>query len=240
MITPIDQAEVHPLPRIRAPELLPKQVHVWLIDLDQLPTPAPIDSVFVAAPNRYLIGQRFWLRMMLGAYLGLPGKAVRIARASGKKPTLAPEHGAAALHFNVSHTGSWLALALARGVDPGIDIEYLGRNVRWAALARRWFGPGEADWLETLAPDYAAREFLRRWSLREAMVKAQGASLARTLSDLGLASRPDCAIERLPPDWPEPETWRCVELTFEKSLTGWLAATSPVDSVRAFRLDPSQ
>ena len=191
--------ETRALPLGRVPEPDSGEAHVWISRLKNLPvmeagTPARrTDRV-----RQLRMGQRFVLRLLLGAYLGVPGRDVRIERGTHGKPRLAGAAASGALAFNLSHAGDVLAVAIASGIEIGVDIEATDRAVRHAALARRWFGAAEADAVQALPEDRGRLEFLRRWSAREALIKARGEAIAHRIAEVDLtvddAARPAVVI----------------------------------------------
>ena len=86
-----------------------------------------------------------------------------------------------ALHFNISHSGGALALAVSRAQPLGVDLEHQRRPRRVVELARRWFAPHEADALARLPEAERQTAFLRLWTCKEAVVKAEGGGLAAGL-----------------------------------------------------------
>jgi|GEM_PF-1014869 len=186
--------------------------------------------------RRERIAQKFLLRLLLGAYLDCPGRDVRLVRGRHGKPELAGELAGSDLQFNLSHAGGWLAIAVARRIEVGIDIEPADRDVRWPRLARRWFSPAECEALAGMEAEPARREFLRRWSLREALVKAAGMTMAGSAGRIAAHPENPNRLLQLPDGWAAPGQWSLIEFQNLPGLTGWLAAPGEVSSVRHFRL----
>jgi len=206
-------------------------VDVWLADLSRLPLDAgPGGNSRRSLLARRRIQQQFFLRLLLGAYLGCPGKAVRIGRGKHGKPELCGDHVDGALRFNLSHSAHWLAIAISRGLPVGIDIEAERRLPRAAALARRFLSSAEADWLERLDEPFRSQQFLHQWTAREALVKAMGCGLAGCLAELELDWRPP-AIRRLPAGWPPADCWHLHSPALPDSLSGHVALPSPCHRV---------
>ncbi len=86
-----------------------------------------------------------------------------------------------ALHFNVSHSGDALALAVSRSQPLGVDLEYPRRPRRALELAQRFFTRREAEILAFLTESERQIAFLRLWTCKEAWVKADGGGLAAGL-----------------------------------------------------------
>jgi len=225
------------MPLRAAPPLAQGAVHLWHVRLRNLPVmEAERPAARVDRVRRLRMGQKFVFRLLLGAYLEMPGRDVVTVRGPGGKPQLAPPLARAGLTFNLSHAGERLVIALARQTPVGIDIEDADRGVRWRKLARRWFSTDEAEWLETLDPDTACAQFLRLWTVREAMIKAMGATIAGHLSRITPQPGSPGRIRSLPEDWPAAENWTLHELDHAAGLKGWLALPGPVAAVRAFEL----
>lgn len=88
--------------------------------------------------------------------------------------------------FNISHTDSFVFLALDRGGEGrsarvGIDAEDLSRisTLRICPMAARWFSPDE---YKIFLHDPTDRAFLRIWTRKESLVKWTGDGL-RSLHD---------------------------------------------------------
>lgn len=150
---------------------------------------------FDADKKRALLS-RLLVRQASAVVLGLPDfTSITIARTKGRKPFLQsprpPSDRAdlANFNFNVSHEGDWVVLASEPlcmcGVDVAAPRDCRGRRcdiytdfqeqlaeAEWAAVrqegSRNPVSPGED-------PEYEA--FQRRWSCKEAFVKARGDGL---------------------------------------------------------------
>ena len=126
---------------------------------------------------------RAWLAPRLGCAAG----DIVLGRDARGRPWLGPGHDA---DTSWSHSGDGLLLAFARGARVGIDLEQERPRPRALALAQRFFGAGEAAWVQGQA-NAAARTiaFLRLWCAKEAVLKAHGRGLAFGLDRLAFAER---------------------------------------------------
>jgi len=124
------------------------------------------------------------LRAMLAEFHGLPPLAWRFRANGHGRPEIDPAIAPPALpQFNISHTRGMAACALTTGplpagVEVGVDAECLGRPTDSLALAERYFSHHEAEWLRALPQARLDAEFLRLWTLKEAVAKAVGLGLA--------------------------------------------------------------
>lgn len=225
------------LPLRSAPALVEGEVHVWHVRLESLPVMEATPPARAGDRVRQLrMGQKFVLRLLLGAYLGIPGRDVVTVAGENGKPVLAPPLARSGIAFNLSHAGNRLAIAVARKLQVGVDIEQAGRDVRWRRLSARWFSAPEAEWLQTLDESSANAGFLRLWTVREAMIKAMGATIAGHISQVTPEPNEPGRIRSLPEEWPAAGDWTLHEFDPETGLHGWLAVPGPVSFIRAFRL----
>lgn len=102
---------------------------------------------------------------MLSRIDGQAPESYRLTSNERGKPICA--HGPA---ISISHAGDHVACAVAASGEVGIDLEIIDLQRDAPRLARRFFAPAEADWLETQPPD----RFFMLWVLKEAYGKATG------------------------------------------------------------------
>ena len=110
--------------------------------------------------------------VILAAYLGQPVDELRLRRPARGKPRLASPP--TDLQFNLSHTRGMALLAIARGVEVGIDVERDRDVPNRLAMARRVFPAAVADELARLDDAAQNHAFLSAWTAMEARQKAFG------------------------------------------------------------------
>lgn len=163
------------------------------------------------------------LRAVLARCLGTAPDAVPLQEEPHGRPQLA--WAGTRLAFNWSHSGEQALVAVARGVQPGVDIEMLerrqGRDV--LALAQRFFAADETHWLAGVAEGEARRHaFLRLWTAKEALLKAHGRGLAFGLERVAVtAGEGGLHLQRF--DGEALADWRLVELDAGAGLVAALA-----------------
>ena len=146
------------------------------------------------------------VRAWLQSELPVPAAGLELARDRYGRPRLGPAH--AGHDTSWSHSGEGLLMALGEGVRLGCDLEWARPRPRVLELARRYFTPGEAEWLAGLSG--AAREttFVRIWCAKEAMLKAHGRGLVFGLHRLEFAERDGVlALVDCDPALGKPEAW---------------------------------
>ncbi len=138
---------------------------------------------------------------LLAARLGRPAGDVPIAEGERGKPVLEPEAGLPDLRFNLSHSGDRAVLALAEGVELGVDLERI--------TPRR------------------GREYLTDWTRREAYAKGVGQGLAGGVRQLEFRARGGGSWSIVDAGREVPG-WRVLDLELGEGLVGALAADSEV------------
>lgn len=186
-------------------------VDLWVFALDAKGRLPELEALL--APEERARGQRFayaddrarftigrgLLRTILASYLPMPAASLRIVNGRHGKPHLAGD--GQSLHFNLTHSDGWAAVAVSRAVDVGIDIERL-RPIE-AGFAGRYFSTIERQSLAQL-PDYEQPEGLVRcWTRKEAVLKAQGVGLLGDLKsfDVTIGSEVEQSVSGLAGPW---------------------------------------
>lgn len=226
------------------------EVHLWFLNLGSLSAPLAGalgggDEAF--EPAGLTVGQlrflrRFYLRLLMGAYLGQPGRAVKINRSRRGKPVLDRQVHDSPLEFSMAKSDDRLLIGVSSGGYVGVDLEPVDRRARNAmALARRYFSPAEADSLAALPPPQAGRAFLRAWACKEAVVKASGQGIANELRRFTVETDPARPPAVLAFEGRDPAAWR---LALAQPELEYLAAVASHRDwsehselrIRAFRL----
>ena len=123
----------------------------------------------------FLLG-RYLLRQLLADPMSQSPERIDIKINARGKPQLVQP----GWHFNISHSGSTLALAISNQAPLGIDVEgRLLSSTQVHRLARRYFTDAEQAWLNQ---HNNADAFLQLWTIKEAVLKAHGSGIANNLS----------------------------------------------------------
>jgi 4'-phosphopantetheinyl transferase len=172
--------------------LLPDEIHVWRIGLDQpeanlqhLRTTLSSDEIaraerfyFPEHRQRFIAGRGI-LRAILGRYLGIKPSEVQFNYQQRGKPVLAETFADSGLAFNLSHSQD-LGLCAVNCTRPiGVDLEYIRPMSDLEALAKRFFLAREYEMLRSLSPNQQQEVFFRYWTCKEAYLKATGDGLSQ-------------------------------------------------------------
>ena len=93
------------------------------------------------------------------------------------KPCLEKPASEFDLKFNLSRTKNDLAIAVSASADVGVDIEQPDPTRDVLAIAQRFFSPSEYEALAALDEDLRHPAFLRCWTRKEALMKADGGGM---------------------------------------------------------------
>ncbi len=155
-------------------------VSVWQWDLDD---PALADEAVLSPAERARAGRfvvahakrrftagRAALRQTLAPLCGIPAAELELSTGPNGKPFVR-----GGPHFNLAHSGP-VALFAVADFAVGIDVEE--RRPLEAGLANAVFTPAELAYLTVLLPQDRQAAFFRGWTRKEAVIKAQGGSIA--------------------------------------------------------------
>jgi 4'-phosphopantetheinyl transferase len=163
-------------------------VRLWRIRLDHPGSVVAAASELLSPPERTHAARgsavvarrrilaRAGLRTVLGCHTGLPPAAVRFHYGSFGKPRLGQSEGSAGIRFNLSTTGDLCLIAVATD-EIGLDVEHIAPRANLDGVASRFFAPDEVSAIQQRRGDDRLRAFFRTWTLKEALVKADGRGL---------------------------------------------------------------
>ena len=182
---------------IGAMTLAANDVHLWisferspdepaLQALRSLLEPAElerVDKAYSAEVRLRFLAARAMQRTVLARYADVDPATLRFVTGEHGKPALAAEFAALGLHFNVTHTGGLVGIAVSRHRDVGVDAEKLHERTTALKLARRYFTGEEARNLEALPLSEQPARFYSLWTLKESWMKATGRGIAAGLDN---------------------------------------------------------
>lgn len=145
--------------------------------------PLRTDEIHVWRLARPPGAKRAPLLELLARYLGVAPAGIALAAGEHGRPALAGAL-AGALQFNWSHSGEVALAAVARGIQPGIDLELLRARASALEIAERFFTQAESAWLRGLPAARQRLAFFELWTAHEAVLKATGAGIAFGLDRL--------------------------------------------------------
>ncbi len=142
-----------------------------------------VDKAYSAEVRLRFLAARAMQRTVLARYADVDPATLRFVTGEYGKPALAADFAALGLHFNLTHTGGLVGLAVSRHRDVGFDAENLHERTTALKLARRYFTEEEARNLEALPLSEQPARFYSLWTLKESWMKATGRGIAAGLDN---------------------------------------------------------
>lgn len=135
------------------------------------------------------------LRDVLHRYSGERPEAWRFLAAAGGKPAIDSPTLLQRVTFNLSHSRGFALCGVAIDREIGVDVEDMERSVEFAELATRYFAASEAADVLRRTGGEQRRRFFEYWTLKEAILKGEGAGLASGLSGFVIQFGTDGAVD---------------------------------------------
>lgn len=234
------------------PVIEDEDVHVWRVALDQ-PEEIRLDLERCLAAGEHERAARFHfqrdrdhfivargcLRQILGSYLQAAPDRLNFSYSPYGKPYLTGPSTPDGLQFNLSHSHSLALIAVTRGRQVGVDIEYTGRELADEQIARRFFSVAEVAALLALPRPIQIEAFFTCWTRKEAYIKARGEGLSLPLDqfDVTLAPGQPAVLLATRPDAQEVRRWTLRELEPGPGYAAALAVEGRLGEVLCWQLE---
>ncbi len=121
------------------------------------------------------------LRHLLSAHTGIAKHQLLFTKNEFGKSALVLGDSKAAIHFNLSHSGRFVIIALSKH-PVGIDVEYLKSDFSFGSLLPYYFTVAEAQFVSRSASPPAA--FFSAWTRKEALGKGLGSGITENMQNL--------------------------------------------------------
>ncbi len=190
--------------------------------------------------RRRFVAGRGTLRMILGHYAACDPECVRLEYGEYGKPYFADPGSVGELKLSVSNSGGLGAVAVARRIELGLDLEQIRPSRDHDLIASREFSIDEKNWLLGLPEADRAAAFFELWTCKEAYLKGKGLGLNAPLNQFSISLSPD-----MPPrlawseiDGMDPQRWRLHRLAIEPGCVACLAVDGDCRAIRAAPWQP--
>jgi 4'-phosphopantetheinyl transferase len=175
--------------------------------------------------NRAVV-TRASLRRLLARELGRKPEEIAFAVGPHGKPRL--DDSSTGVRFNLSHSAGLALIAIARGVEVGVDLEEIRPRSDLRGVARRVFTQAEREAVE-VGGEIA---FYRHWVAKEAFVKATGRGIESLRSFEVLLEGPGGArLNHVGGDPAEAARWTLATLDVDPRFAAAVVAAAPGASV---------
>lgn len=194
---------------------------------------ARADGFAFPRERRAFVASRGLLRALLARLSGGTPAGQEVVADEGGKPRLAGSCGQGRLRFNVSHSGSLWACAVALHREVGLDVEEHRPERSVKSIMIRYFAPAETDALLALPEAQRPAAFHRVWTRKEAWLKARGVGITIPLDSFEVSHAPgDARLLATRPDAAEAARWSLRDLDLGAGYAGAIAVEGTIRSVR--------
>ncbi len=169
------------------------EIHIYLTDSETVPASLLARYRSIMSEQELERNQRYRMdrdrrtdciarcltRTTLSRYADLPPTEWLFVNNKFGKPEI--QNPPIPIRFNLSHTSRFVACAVTRTYDLGIDIEFLKRTNDISSIAGHYFSDLEKNALFRLQPEQQKSRFFDYWTLKEAYLKACGVGISAGL-----------------------------------------------------------
>lgn len=175
--------------------MLDDDIHVWRVSLKDTKS---IGSYFIENLSKeeqeraesfhfekdriqYVVSH-YALRYLLAAYVGCDANILQFEHNSFGKPFVKNSK----VSFNLSHSGNIALIAITQGIEVGVDVEKVEREIDYLNLAKSFFSQSEYMSILSAVNSEQLASFYRCWTGKEAIVKAYGKGLSIPLDSFSI------------------------------------------------------
>ena len=179
------------------------------------------------------VAARATLRRVLGDVLECAPTEVIFEQEERSKPRLGGRFADEGIVFSTSRSRDVGAIAVARGVEIGIDVEVFRPELFGPPVARQILSRKELARYRTIPEGRRASDLCRAFVRKEAVLKACGQGLAVAMTELDFAKEGASTIcQGAPSDDIAPwRGWMVTDVDFGAGVMAALASAQPVISV---------
>ena len=224
------------------------EIHLWYLHLGRLGSALqhalgseiPAGGMPAMSASQLRFTRRFYLRVLLGAYLGIAGKDVHINRSNRGKPVLDASRHSSDIKFSMAKSEDRVLIGISGTHHVGVDLEPVSRRPSNALrLAQRYFSAGEYAALKRLGPLRIDEAFLRAWACNEAVVKASGLGIANQLCRFTVQMDPDLPPAMLASEDGDADQWSMALVRPDEDFLAAVASRQPRLEISCFHLLPA-
>jgi 4'-phosphopantetheinyl transferase len=190
-----------PARKMDLPAALRPRVEAWLVPLDTTESLAWAEDLLsqeeqtrasrfiVQSAQRRFVQSHAALRCILSQHAGCEPAQLHFGQTDKGKPFLIPQNPDG-LQFNLSHSADLALIAVAPGLEIGVDLEHVQERPDLHGIAERFWAPAERDALRQAPPTEQRQIFYRLWTRKEAVLKASGQGITAGLHEPDISAAP--------------------------------------------------
>jgi 4'-phosphopantetheinyl transferase len=176
---------------------------------------------FMADSDRFIVAHAC-LRDVLSRYLPNEPDQFHFSTNSHGKPVLNGHN----VEFNLSHSGNFALIAIAKECRVGVDVERIRSGISSHVIAQQYFSTSEFAELQSLPLEQRETAFFTCWTRKEAYIKAEGQGLSLPLEsfDVSLIPNKPAMLRATRPDPEEAARWTLLALNVDLCYQAAVAA----------------
>lgn len=168
------------------------EIHYSYINFSRITVPMPARLSFLSASERKyaekfnrqedsisFITRRWFYRQVLGEYCDIAPGTLEFGESKYGKPFLEPGQNREGISFSCSSSRDMAVIALAKGGEVGIDIEFIQHNIILRQVSEQIFTRQEQSLIENA--ENGTQLFFELWTKKEAFAKASGTGIVYAL-----------------------------------------------------------
>ena len=185
--------------------------------------------------NRFIAG-RGVLREILGRYVHAKPAELRFDYSTNGKPELGAEFASGEIHFNLSHSEELALIAVTCVGVVGVDVERVRTIDNADALVARFFSARENELFQNVPPSEKPAAFFNLWTRKEALLKATGEGITRSLSLVEVSFLPGepARLLAVSGDTAKAAQWSLIDLQPAPGFAGAVAIRAKDISLKVF------
>lgn len=133
------------------------------------------------------------LREILSRHTGVASASIEFQLGNYGKPVLSGLAAENGITFNLSHSGVFAVIAVAKNQAVGVDIEQVKTQRDLLNIAKHCFAESEYLAINRLTSTWRIDAFYTCWSRKESFVKATGLGLSMPLDKFAVNVSPDAS-----------------------------------------------
>lgn len=184
--------------------------------------------------NQYVVAQGM-VRTLLSRYTKTEPQEIIFGKEDYGKPYLISDRS---IDFNLSHSGSKLAIAVGHQCSLGVDIEIWKPRLHLSGLVKKCFADEEIMFWEALPEEQKLQAFHDFWTKKESFVKAVGRGIAMGMNRCVISSKDPMRFLSIPDVYGSPEDWKVIALNLGEGISGALSLPNRSCKIRIRDFQP--
>jgi 4'-phosphopantetheinyl transferase len=169
-------------------------------------------------------------------YLQIKPEELRFEYSANGKPGFAAGVENGGIHFNLAHSEDLALIAVTRIGPVGVDVEYVRELKDMDQLVTRFFSARENEVFQKVAASEKPAAFFNLWTRKEALLKATGEGITRSLSlvEVSFLLGEPARLVAVAGDTEKAKEWSLKQLAPAAGFVGAVAVRNTLMNINAF------